>query len=213
MRNLNEDWESFFVRLQPIMTQKEILDVELAYILAKGVHARQERKGEIDPETGLPVRYFEHLRGSTLVSLDRIGVRERDLVIAQLLHDGPEDTERLHHALIEHTFGVGVSSIVRLVTKRPVEGYARRLHMHGDWRTGLVKLADNSDNIASLTGMAPDKQLKQAQKSKTKYFPIFDSLLPALKKHRPVYFAGATEVYDEIKCTVARIEREYRATA
>jgi len=71
---LKENRASFFARLRPVYAPSELNLVRLGYMIAKTVHRNQLRK-ETD-ETGQRVRYFEHLRRTTLILIDEIGCRD-----------------------------------------------------------------------------------------------------------------------------------------
>jgi len=173
-----ENMESFFARLEPALSPAEVMDVRLAYILAKHAHRWQTRR-EVD-ETGRPRRYFEHLRRAALVLIDEVGLIDRDLVIAALLHDGLEDTRELTPELIEHCFGPTVARLVRRLSKRPKEGYLARLAI-SDWQTLAVKACDRLDNLRSLDRpeVPPEFRLKQVRETREKYYALFDRLAAA----------------------------------
>src|SRR5690349_16322916 len=63
-----ENHDSFFRRIDPFFSPRELRKIDLAYMLAKYAHRAQTRD-ERD-EHGEPVRYFEHVRRATLVGLD-----------------------------------------------------------------------------------------------------------------------------------------------
>ncbi len=62
---MEENRETFFSRLEPFLVPSQLLNIKLAYTLAKYGHRSQHRK-ELDIN-GEPVRYFEHVRRVTLV--------------------------------------------------------------------------------------------------------------------------------------------------
>lgn len=109
--NMNENKDSFFKRLEPTLATSSLLDVKLAYTLAKFSHRAQFRK-EID-NNGHQVRYFEHLRRVALILIDELEIIDPVIIISALLHDGIEDTVDLTPEMIEHCFGSDVVSIVK----------------------------------------------------------------------------------------------------
>jgi (p)ppGpp synthase/HD superfamily hydrolase len=145
-----ENRESFFARLRPIMAPSELLRVEVAYALSKHTHRHQERK-EMD-SSGNPIRYFEHLRGTTLNAIDELGINDPDIIIACLMHDSIEDTADIHPAMLEHLFGAHVAQMVTLLTKAPgeKETYFRRLSNYADAATMIVKGCDRLHNLRSM---------------------------------------------------------------
>lgn len=196
---VEENRESFFRRLEPFFVPSVMLDVELAYTLAKFGHRSQVRK-EVD-EDGTPVRYFEHVRRVALILIDEVRIVKRELVIAALLHDGIEDTRDLTPAMIEHCFGADVACIVKTLSKAPKEGYLERFYMCDDWRPYLVKACDRLDNLRSLSQSPPAFQAKQVAETRDKYYPLFDrmvDLVPAADRVR------AQSIRDEIRKATER---------
>ena len=190
-----ENRETFFGRLDVRLAPREVLDIELAYTLAKSAHRWQIRKS-LGPD-GRPQRYFEHLRRTALILMDVAGVYERDLVVAALLHDGVEDTRELGLKIIEHAFGTVVARIVRKLTKAPKDGYVERLRQAG-WRTLLIKACDRLDNLRTLDepGVEPEFKDKQLSETREKYADLFerlDELAPAR------YRSGVAAVIGEIR--------------
>ncbi len=170
-----ENRETFFKRLEPVMVPSEILDVQLAYTLAKFGHRSQVRK-ELGTD-GEPQRYFEHVRRVAIILMDEVRVMKRDLVIAALLHDGIEDTRDITPQMIEHVFGADVALIVMTLSKAPKEGYLERFTASTDWRAYLIKACDRLDNLRSLKTATPEFQDKQIRETRSKYYPLFERML------------------------------------
>lgn len=196
-----ENRESFFARLQPYHAPKVLLDIQLAYTLAKGAHRTQVRK-ELD-ENGKPVRYFEHLRRVALVLIDEAKVVDPNMIIAALFHDGFEDTRDLTPELVEHVFGEDVTRIVKIMSKTPKEGYLDRFYVSGDWRPFLIKACDRLDNLRSLKQASPEFQVKQLRETKEKYVPFLDhmvELVPHNVQERALNIRRlvTNELYDQI---------------
>jgi hypothetical protein len=126
-----ENHDSFFQRIDPFFSPRELRKIDLAYMLAKYAHRAQTRN-ERD-EQGVPVRYFEHVRRATLIGLDEAKIVRLDTTIASFLHDTREDT-RLGADQIEDCFGSEVCNIVKVLSKMPKEGYLDRFYMCPDWR-------------------------------------------------------------------------------
>lgn len=188
-----ENRESFFRRLEPFFAPKVLLDVQLAYTLAKFSHRAQTRQ-EMDTE-GQPLRYFEHVRRVALVLLDEALVVNREMTLAALLHDGMEDTRDLTPEMIEHCFGSDVVSIVKTLSKVPKEGYLERFRLSTDWRPYVIKACDRLDNLRSLDGSLPAFQEKQIRETREKYYPIFDRMVLLTP---PEYRDRAQNLRDEI---------------
>lgn len=172
-----ENREAFFERIEPYFVPSVLLDVQLAYTLAKFGHRAQVRK-ETDDE-GSPVRYFEHVRRVALIVIDEVGIIKPEMVIAALLHDGIEDTRDLTPAMIEHCFGQDVCSIVKTLSKAPKEGYLERFHCSNDWRSYVVKGCDRLDNLRSLShsGVSHEFRAKQVAETRDKYYALFDRMV------------------------------------
>ena len=79
-----ENYETFFARVRPILSPDDLLDLDMAYNLAKFAHRWQFRK-EPDPATGKRVRYFEHLRGVALILMDEVRCMEPQMIMAAQL--------------------------------------------------------------------------------------------------------------------------------
>lgn len=172
---MTENRESFFRRLEPFMAPSVLLDVQLAYTLAKFGHRSQVRK-ELD-EQGEPVRYFEHVRRVAVSLVDEARVVLPEVVIAALLHDIIEDAPNLPAPMIERCFGKDVVCIVKVLSKAPKEGYLDRFHMSTDWRAYLVKACDRLDNLRSLASARPEFRARQVAETRDKYYPLFDRML------------------------------------
>lgn len=197
-----ENLESFFARLEPVLAPAEVMDVRLAYILAKHAHRWQVRR-ELD-ESGRPKRYFEHLRRSALILVDELQLYDRDMIIAALLHDGIEDTRELTPELIEHCFGRTVARLVRCLSKKPKEGYLARLSA-ADWRTLVIKACDRLDNLRSLDrpGVPPEFRSKQVAETKEGYFGLFDRLAQIAPPQHAGRLARLREEIRRVTDTVA----------
>ncbi len=170
-----ENRESFFRRLEPFFAPSTLLDVQLAYTMAKFSHRAQTRK-ELNA-TGEPERYFEHVRRVAIVLIDEAKLVQPELIISALLHDGIEDTRDLTPEMIEHCFGADVARIVKTLSKAPKEGYLERFHMSFDWRPYLIKACDRLDNLRSLSGATLEFRQKQVVETIQKYYPLFDRMI------------------------------------
>ncbi len=166
----------FFAKLEPFHSPSSLLDIELAYTLAKYGHRAQVRR-ELDPD-GEPVRYFEHVRRVAVILVDEMWVSDKAMVCAALLHDGFEDTRDLTPEMIEHAFGEDVVRLVKVLSKVPKEGYIKRFYMCPDWRAYAVKACDRLDNLRSL-GAANDAEFANKIRVETDmvYMSLFRRML------------------------------------
>ena len=173
---MTENKSSFFARLEPRLAPSDVVRVRGAYYLAKFGHRAMVRK-ETGPD-GNPLRYFEHVRRVALILMDEAEIYDADLVCAALLHDTMEDTEDIDGAIIEQFFGAKVAWRVRLLTKKPKEGYEKRLRASADPGVILVKACDRLDNLRSLGETSEEFQKKQYLETYEKYLPLFEEWIP-----------------------------------
>lgn len=204
-RNVIECRETFFKRLEPFFAPSILLDIKLAYILAKHGHRAQFRK-ETD-ETGEQIRYFEHVRRVALILFDEARCTRPEMIISALLHDGIEDTRDLTAEMIEHVFGSEVVSIVKILSKTPKEGYLERFMMCKDWRPFVIKACDRLDNLRSLNGESISKEFRQKQicETREKYIPLFEMMIELTPKKCTLH---AQHLLDQIKITLENLEKE-----
>lgn len=184
----------FFAKLEPFLAPSTMLNIELAYTLAKYGHRAQVRK-ELD-ENGNPLRYFEHVRRVAIILIDEARIVEPSMIIAALLHDAIEDTRDLTPAMIEHTFGKDVVCIVKTLSKVPYEGYIDRFYMSQDWRPFLIKACDRLDNLRSLRQTEISFQKRQLQETVDIYYPLFEHMIGTIPKG---YLRDAIRMYELIK--------------
>ena len=177
LEEAKENKESFFARLEPFFAPSVLLDIKLAYILAKHGHRDQFRK-ELDP-TGAKVRYFEHVRRVALVLFDEAKCSRPEMIISALLHDGIEDTRDLTAEQIENCFGSDVCTIVKTLSKTPPEGYLDRFVVCKDWRPYIIKACDRLDNLRSLDKpeISVEFRNRQIEETEEKYLPLFDKMI------------------------------------
>ena len=146
--------------------------LKLAYEFAADAHDGQKRKN------GEP--YIQHCL-ATALTLTKIRA-DIDVVIAGLLHDVPEDTNRTLDD-IEKNFGKKVSFLVEGITKistikyRGVERYAENLKkmfiaMAADIRVVIIKFADRLNNLETLDALPEKKRLRIANETMEIYVPI-----------------------------------------
>lgn len=186
----------FFERLKPYHAPSTLLDMELAYTLAKFGHRAQVRM-ERD-EAGNPLRYFEHVKRVAFILIDEVRIPDADMVIGALLHDGMEDTRDLTPEMIEHVFGPDVVTIVKTLSKVPKEGYLERFLVSTDFRPYVIKACDRLDNLRSLGSASLDFQHKQIRETREKYYPLFDRMVELAPAH---YRASVLALRDQVIAT------------
>lgn len=191
MERDTENRETFIQRCEVLFPHTDCVRIMVAYDMAKGHHGHQTRKSEFNPD-GTPVRYFEHPRRVALILMDEVGVTLADSIVEALLHDSYEDT-KLGHEGIAMVFGVDVSKHVLVMSKKPKQGFERRLHLHASWRELIVKLADRIDNMRTM-GNDPAFRTKTLRETDAMYLPLTDLMMVRVPK------GGQEEVW----CTRAR---------
>lgn len=164
----------FMAKLEPIMSPKELEAIETAYVLAKYGHRGQER----DDGT----RYFEHPKSVAHILIEELKVNDAQTIIMALLHDVLEDSHILSPYRIELNFGKEVVIGLKLLTKKPKEGYLKRLSTYGDNKTILVKLCDRLHNLRTLKYCTRKKQKEQIEETRSHLLPLALLLVERLPK-------------------------------
>ena len=164
------------------MKEQDSARIERAIEVAKKAHEGQSRK------TGEP--YIVHPLAVKKI-LEEWGMDE-DTVIAGILHDTVEDTD-LTLEDIKKDFGESVAFLVDGVTKlssardgmRDIDTYLPAtkdnflrlmIALGDDIRVLIIKLADRSHNLRTLSALPPDKQKKIAKESLEVFAPLADRL-------------------------------------
>ncbi len=181
---LKENLATFLARLRSAgFSERDVHLIHAAYIIAKAEFRSMSRK-ERDAY-GNAVRYFEHLRRVAIILVE-LGCRDRDEIIAALLHDLVEDT-RLTVAFVEAVFGPAVAHRVSQVSKVPKEGYLERLVAFATWETLRLKGCDRLDNLRSLSAGSLEFRRKQIAETEDHYYALFDRMVrecpPARREH------------------------------
>lgn len=150
--------------------------IRFAYEYANEAHGTQLRK------SGVP--YIVHPLSAAMTLAD-LGLDEKS-VIAGLLHDVPEDTEKTLKD-VQKEFGKEVRFLVEGITKlgqlkyRGVDRYVENLRrmfvaMAKDVRVVLIKFADRIHNLSTLEALPPEKRRRIALESLEIYAPIANRL-------------------------------------
>jgi len=169
-----ENHASFMARITPFFAPSQVCMIDIGYMLAKHAHRAQVRK-EIDAN-GDHVRYFEHVRRSTLIGLDLCQIIRFDTTIGLMFHDTVEDTHltALH---IDVLYGPDICRLVQAVSKVPPEGFVDRLLIWPDWRVFFCKGCDRLDNLRTLLDQPVEFRRKQVVETKDKYYRVFDRMV------------------------------------
>ena len=146
--------------------------LKLAYDFADKAHNNQKRK------TGEP--YIQHsLHTAFLLAQIKADL---NTVIAGILHDVPEDTEKTLEDVAKE-FGQEIATLVEGITKlskikyRGIERYRESLRkmfiaMANDLRVILIKFCDRLHNLRTLDALPKEKRMRIAQETMEIYAPI-----------------------------------------
>ncbi len=173
---------SIFQPLKDMLVQqhrpeKDIQEIEDAYIFAAKLHAGQYRISE-EPYIVHPVEVAKILTDLMM---------DKHTIIAALLHDIIEDTGTKPETIKEQ-FGEDVLNLVQGVTKlgkyqfkskeeRQAENFRRMfIAMANDVRVIFLKLADRLHNMRTLNYMAAAKQQKIARETLDIFAPLANRL-------------------------------------
>jgi len=164
--------ERIIKKFQENHPEQDTTMLYLAYEFAAAAHAGQKRK------TGEP--YIQHPLHTAYI----LAEIKADLptIIAGLLHDVPEDTNRTLEEVKEN-FGEEIGNLVTGITKlgkikyRGIERYRENLKkmflaMTGDIRIIFIKFCDRLHNLRTLEALPPEKQKRIAQETLEIYAPI-----------------------------------------
>lgn len=168
----------FFDRLRGLPAG-DLLQIQLAYWLAKNAHRTQQPRDNGD-------RYFEHPRGVALILIDR-NYRSKDMLTKALLHDVVEDTNTPPHVIVNLFTHDIWESLVRLskympnfdpVTgqiqhryKKSAEEYFAELSQ-GPKEDQLIKVADRLHNLRDCAPWSLERRKKYVDETKTYLVPM-----------------------------------------
>lgn len=171
-----ENAERVFRVMEPRVTPEDMARIREAFELARTAHKDQMRN------SGEP--YISHPIAVARIAAEEL-MLDANPVIAAFLHDVVEDTPVTIEE-IQQRFGEDVAFLVRVVTKQKKEKYEMSKQLdnfkqmlnsvHYDIRALLVKLADRTHNMRTLSSMRPDKQMKIAGETDYFYAPLANRL-------------------------------------
>jgi GTP diphosphokinase / guanosine-3',5'-bis(diphosphate) 3'-diphosphatase len=157
-------------------SESDLKLIKKAYEFANVAHAGQKRATGVD--------YIEHSL-NTAYNLAELRLSTA-IIMAGLLHDVPEDTERTLEE-IKKEFGSDIAKMVEGITKlsnikyRGIERYVENLRkmfvaMAEDIRVILIKFADRLHNLQTLYALPANKQKRIAMETLEIYTPIANRL-------------------------------------
>jgi GTP diphosphokinase / guanosine-3',5'-bis(diphosphate) 3'-diphosphatase len=171
------EFETLRQELANFLENKQISEIEEAYLFAKSAHEGQKR------HTGEP--YITHpLAVAVILAQMRM---DPQTIIAAVLHDVIEDTY-LEKEQIAEKFGKEVANLVDGVTKLTQIEFETRaqaqaenfrkmvMAMARDIRVILVKLADRLHNMRTLESLPPKKRRRIALETLEIFTPIANRL-------------------------------------
>ena len=192
------DHATLFAKFAEHMTAGELMDADLADMIAKYAYRALVRK-ELGPD-GKPLRSLVHARRTAAILWDLGGVHDPAAVYSCLLHDSLEDAPQyVTRERLIRWFGATVARTVCLVSKVPPEGYAARMEAGGGWRVLGVKASDRLDNVRSLglDQVGAAFRARQIAETREVYLPLFERML--------------TRCPDEVRPGIGRIVAEIRS--
>lgn len=159
--------------IQAYLPPEQIELVKRAFVIARDAHEGQSRS------SGEP--YITHpVAVASIIAEMRL---DHEAVMAALLHDVIEDTPYTEEQL-KAEFGASVAEIVEGVSKLDKLKFRTRqeaevanfrkmiLAMTRDIRVVLIKLADRTHNMRTLSALRPDKRRRIAKETLEIYAPL-----------------------------------------
>lgn len=178
LRSATENRDSFFGRIGEIFppTDERYKLISKAYETAKDTFDKKYR------DSG--VRYFEHLRGVSLITLVHLRMRDAHLISAAMLHDIIEDCPDWPFERVERNFGERIATLVWWLSKKDdpalsKEENDRRYHRQlkdAPREAIIIKMADRLHNL--MTMWSQDQEKIQRKVSETLNF-----ILPLAEEH------------------------------
>lgn len=198
---IQEAYAKLIIAIRPKMDNKDRVNIQSAFELAKDAHKLQRRK------SGEP--YITHPIAVALICAEEIELGPT-AIIAALLHDVVEDTPVTLEDLREK-FGNKIAIIVDGLTKLDADKNSESPQADNfrkvlrtllvDVRVVLIKIADRLHNMRTLGSMPPHKQQKIASETKFIYIPLAHRLgIYNIKSELEDLFLKITdrEAYNEI---------------
>lgn len=153
--------------------------IMLAYRLAKYGHRGQTRKGG--------ERYFEHVKGTTLIVVQEFGITRTITIIKALLHDIVEDSFILLIGDIEIIFGKEVAKGIAVLSKDRLlertirdKAYGEQLKeaMEDDL---IVKMADRIHNMRTVREFSPEKRREYTKETRELHMVLAQKIREPLR--------------------------------
>lgn len=171
---MEQAFKNLIITIQSYLPQCNSQRIEQAFEFAKEAHKDQKRS------SGEP--YITHPLAASHILAESLA--DEETIIACLLHDVPEDTEKTLTD-IEKLFGSTIATLVDGVTKFSKMQYQNNMQeaqieslkkmlliMTKDKRVILIKIADRLHNMQTLGFVRPEKQERIARETLEVYVPL-----------------------------------------
>jgi (p)ppGpp synthase/HD superfamily hydrolase len=123
------------------------------------------------------IRYFEHIRATTLILIIYLRVRDYKVIVASILHDIVEDVPHWPLSRIRDVYGEDIACLVQYMTK-PVaatrelsEKIYHARFVQAPRNFFLIKLSDRLHNILTLHPCPLEKRQRKIEETRIHYLP------------------------------------------
>lgn len=147
----------FFRRLEPLLLSKDYKKLVFAYELTK--YAFRTKNGDRKRDDGV-TRAFEHAKAVVLILMKELGIIDWRILSAGMCHDNIEDSYLFDEEIMAVVFGEEVVLWVKMLSKKPKNGYYERLKKYAPWQVLLIKCSDQLHNLRTLGSCRPEKRKK-----------------------------------------------------
>lgn len=131
-------------------------------------------------------RYFEHLRAVALIVMLYLRVKDFELIMAGIFHDGPEDIRYWPVDRIRREFGDRIAMYTERLKKGNVKDFSSKeerdhayhdLFATADRNFFLIKLSDRLHNLLTLKACSREKIDRKITETKLYYLPYAEKHL------------------------------------
>ncbi len=183
-----ENKQTFFKRVAAFLPE-----LDPRYQLIR--RAYEDMKEAFDgDERDSGVRYFEHLRGVSLIQLEYLEVRDYEDVASGLLHDCVEDKPRWPIDRVREVYGENIALKVSFMTQPNATEFGSKAAAERVFHARLefapfpvirTKLSDRLHNLLTLDARPREKQIAKIEETERYYMPLARKhgvLLPELRE-------------------------------
>lgn len=144
--------------------------------------------------------YYTHLV-DTAQDLLNHGIKNQDIITADLLHDTVEDIKGVTSRMIEDKFNSRVAVMVDLVTKKEGLDYKDDYimidylnYIKQNVGSSLIKTSDRKHNFSTLRDATPEKKLRQALETEKHFIPFFKDCRNIYPRYAGYFFSAKTAI-------------------